>query len=101
MGLFFGGVGGVGRGSVPSHGVVDPSGVFAEVDVDAGFLGVPADSRTPRDDALKTSVANEGSPGIALMGGKRGGCYFWGGQGGGGSSHSPVESLRIGGRSGL
>ena len=88
----------MGRGSVPSHGVVDPSGVFAEVDVDAGFLGVPADSRTPRDDALKTSVANEGSPGIALMGGKRGGCYFWGV---GGSSHSPVESLRIGGRSGL
>lgn len=60
-----GGRDGVG-GSVPSHGVLEPLGVFAEVDVDAGFLGVPADAGAPRDDALETPVTHEGSPGVTL-----------------------------------
>lgn len=53
-------------GSVPSHGVLEPLGVFAEVDVDAGFLGVPADAGPPRDDALETPITHEGSPGVTL-----------------------------------
>ena len=49
---------------------MDPLGVFAEVDVDAGFLGVPADARTPGDDALQAAVAHKGAPRIALRGGE-------------------------------
>lgn len=55
-------------GSVPSHRFLDPPGVFAEVDVDTGFLGVPADARAPGDNALEPSITHEGSPGVTLPG---------------------------------
>lgn len=87
-GVGWGGVGDVwgwGRGlgggrqgaSGPSHGLLKPPGVFAEVDVDSGFFGVTADARTPRDDPLESPVAHERSPGVTLKGQEEG----WGGVG--------------------
>lgn len=54
--------------SVPSHGLLKPPCVLAEVDVDSGFLGVSTHTRTPRDDALETPITHERSPGVTLAG---------------------------------
>lgn len=81
-------------GLVPSHGVLEPPSVFAEVDVDAGFLGVPADARAPRNDTLESPITHEGSPGVTLTRQERGTC------GGQGFTAHPKESPQIWGRFG-
>lgn len=49
----------------------DPRNILGDSGVDAGPVGLPAWEVSPGDDAVESSIADQGAPGVTLSGGER------------------------------